>query len=111
MTAAAGGLRLLYDHRDPCQVRAAALVHAVDVTERVTLVDTAAEGGPLRLVDADGTVRTGYDLFERLTRALPLLWPVAALTWLPGFPAFARWRYPGSVLPPAQSSPPPSPPA
>ena len=50
----------------------------------------------LQLTTPAGEVLTGYALFERLTRALRLLWPVGLLTWLPGFGNLARGRYPSA---------------
>jgi Vitamin K-dependent gamma-carboxylase len=38
----------------------------------------------LRVVTASSIQLTGYPLYEHLVRSLPLLWPLAALTWVPG---------------------------
>ncbi|HMC64549.1 MAG TPA: hypothetical protein VKI65_06395 [Gemmataceae bacterium] len=56
-----------------------------------------ADADRLHLVTKDNEVLTGYPLFERLVRSLRLLWPLALLTWLPGFAGAAHIRYPGSV--------------
>jgi hypothetical protein len=101
-----GRLRLLFNSRERRQVRAAALVHAFDVWQQVELVESArpagrragngpAEGGRLEAIADDGTVLTGYPLFERVVRSLRLLWPAALLTYVPGVAALAGRRFPG----------------
>jgi hypothetical protein len=122
--------RLSFDSRDPRQVRAASLVHACDVWNQVELVDVggiqpdklpaasttaiqpAAPGGAqatgLQLVTRNGELLTGYFLFERLVRSLPLCWPVALATWIPGLANLALGRYPGTeraIQAPALPSP------
>jgi hypothetical protein len=88
----AGQLR--YDGRVPSQVRWVSVVRAVDVWEQVTLIDTTTEPGRIQLVGADGSVVTGYAVWERLVRKIRLLWPLALLTWLPGAAAFGRAIWP-----------------
>jgi hypothetical protein len=115
---------LAYDPKDRRQVRAAAMVRAVDVWNQVRLVDHAtverearealnghdseavtatpppsgASSGPLRLTcdDHDGEALSGYSIFERLARSVPMMRPLGALTYVPGFAALGRARFPGS---------------
>jgi hypothetical protein len=119
--------RLLYNSRDPGQVWKASVVHAFDVWSQVELVDRAAASPPapdnvspstgvapqpspsgreksleekpvgLRLETADGQALTGYLLFTRLVRSLRLLWPLAALTWIPGVAYVGQALWPGRV--------------
>ncbi len=49
---------------------------------------------PLQMVTEGGTVLTGYGLFERLTRSIRLLWPIGALTFIPGVAAIGRGWFP-----------------
>jgi hypothetical protein len=76
--------------------------------------DTAPVEAPesipcLQLVTPDGTrdgkVVTGYRLFETVVRSLRLLWPVAALTLIPGFAQIGDKLYPSEVdeAPPSSS--------
>lgn len=91
--------QFLFALRDRGQVRAASLVHAVDIGDQVRLMPTGLSGDEVQtpglyLIEADGTILTGYSLFERLVRSLRLLWPVALWTWLPGMAFLARRWFP-----------------
>jgi hypothetical protein len=120
-------LRLEYNGRLERQVRAAALVHAFDAFSQVELVDRSAgwrnsvdgetplspqkiqavktfrperesdDTQPLRLFEETEESRSGYSLFERLVRSLRILWPVAAITWIPGVAMLAKRRFPGEI--------------
>jgi hypothetical protein len=117
-------LRLCFDGRVKRQLRAVSLVRAFDAVEQVAAEDATddpvlraqAKGSaairetpdkdapeavePLRVIGPSGEVRTGYDLFEYVVRSLRPLWPVAALTWIPGVPQLGKKWYPGVDLPP-----------
>lgn len=78
-------LWLAYSARQKVGVRLAAAVHAVDAWGQVALVDVSREG-PLaapRVGGGDEDGAAGYPALVRLARALRVLWPLAALTWLP----------------------------
>lgn len=114
-------LRLLVNGRSSSQVKVASLVQAFDAWEQVevgespvkrnipavgppihnvgTLRPEAAGADRARLVDGSGEVLTGYYLFERLTRSLRLLWPAAALTWIPGVARLGKAWFPGEIQP------------
>jgi hypothetical protein len=107
-------MRLIYHRSARGQVRAASSIHSVDVSEQVDVEEydcatvlevstrsseshyavstssppstSAAFDGPrsLRAVTPANVSLTGYPLYEHLVRSLPLLWPLAALTWIPG---------------------------
>jgi hypothetical protein len=113
-------LRLRVDGATPRQMKAASLVRAFDAVDQVE-VEELATGASLRTADREspaiqekpvgerpasdrlqlvmptGQVRTGYELFEYLVRTLRALWPVAALTWVPGVPQLGRKLYPGAI--------------
>jgi hypothetical protein len=113
--------RLRYDSRDPGQIWKVSLIHAVDVWSQVELLDRAAplsgespgesvQAGPalpdkttsknhlgIQLIASDGRVFTGYLLFTRLVRSLPLLWLLALFTWIPGLSYVGKTLWPGSV--------------
>jgi hypothetical protein len=116
-------LRLPFDPGSPRQLRAAALVHAVDVGEQVSLEGppalpsfaaaektgpvtqtvppgSAFDPGRLWLIDERGTVLSGYALYERLVRGLRATWPLALWTWIPGMAPIGRALYPGAPPPP-----------
>jgi hypothetical protein len=110
--------RLHFNPRARRQARAASAIHALDVWEQVRLGEGTAHpadeelalGAALRhpegvnggsgdvaemeLFTAAGERLTGYALFERLSRSLHLLWPVAWITWLPGARALGNALYP-----------------
>jgi hypothetical protein len=94
---------LEFDGGNRRHVRLASLVHACDVWDQVELAERPGIPG-LRLRTAGGDVRTGYDAFRYLVRALRLLWPLALLTFVPGVPALGRHWFPGSVTPTAPPS-------
>jgi hypothetical protein len=125
-TAGSHDFRLYFDRRDPRQVRIVSLVHAADVWDQVELVDLAPAADPLaasettatqaapspsaarlQLVSQTGEARTGYLLFECLVRALPLFWPAALVTRIPGVADWLRRRYPGTVQMWQAPAPPP----
>ncbi len=117
-------LRLGFDGRRRRHIRIAALVHALDVWDEIELTDRfprrpdrpqghlltpeqpiqpgqpkparpLAQSDPgLQLITETGEVLTGYALFEKLTRSLRLLWPLALVTWIPRLASLARARYP-----------------
>lgn len=91
-------VQLRFDGRDRRQVRTASLVHALDVWDQVELVDQPSEER-MELVTRTGEVLAGYSLFRHLVRSLRLLWPIALLTWLPGFAALGRRWYPARIRP------------
>jgi hypothetical protein len=65
------GLRLLFSGQTPGSLRAASLVHALDVWDQVELVRTGSgKAEPLRLETATGAVLTGGALRLRLLGAL-----------------------------------------
>jgi hypothetical protein len=89
------GLRLVFDSRVPGQMRMARLVRTFDVWHCVTVEDVAGTSGKQRLQLRIGEQSlSGYLAFEKLTRSLRLLWPIGALTWLPGVGRLGRHRYP-----------------
>jgi len=45
------------------------------------------------LLEPNGRLSGGFQAFARLSRHLPLLWPFAPLTWLPGASAVGGWVY------------------
>jgi hypothetical protein len=99
-----GTLRLFWAGRSRSQVRAASLIHAFDVWNQIRLTEPAAEAAwtktpaevpRLQLVTEKRDILTGYPLFERVTRSLPLLWPLAVLTWIPGVTALGKGWFPG----------------
>jgi hypothetical protein len=111
LTYGKNAFRLGYAPRDRKQVRAASLVRTFDVWNQVHLVDQATlhkenedaeandaseTAGPLQLVTEKGEILTGYRLFERLTRSIHLLWPVGAVTLVPGVAALGESWFPGS---------------
>jgi hypothetical protein len=49
---------------------------------------------PMQLIASDGAVCSGYALFERVVRSVRLLWPVALLTWIPGFSGLGQRFFP-----------------
>jgi hypothetical protein len=81
-------LRLAYNQRDAGQVRQAALARTFDIWGQVAL--DAGQPPRLQLQEDGRAQRTGYAIFERLTRALRILWPVALLTWIPGMARVGR---------------------
>jgi hypothetical protein len=128
LVSARAGMRLNFNGRERRQVRIACLVHACDVWNQVEVVDAAAarrgpaEGGPvpggstavsavpgrpssetrqLQLITNTAHVLTGYSLFQQLARSLPLLWPVALVTYIPGVAQLGSSLYPGDSLAPA----------
>ncbi|HEV3202909.1 MAG TPA: hypothetical protein VGY77_00930 [Gemmataceae bacterium] len=120
-------LRLEYNGRSLRQVRSVALVHAFDTWDQVELINQSSGGRTLgggeitvspqkvhgvgtlrpeadgaqnpflRLIENTGEIRTGYPLFERVVRSLRLLWPVAAITWIPGVAKLGNARFPGAT--------------
>jgi hypothetical protein len=109
-------MQLRYDAGDPRQVRLASLVHALDAWNQIELIEAKPARPPnvpeparLELVLADGQRLTGYALFRRVVRSLRLLWPLAALTFLPGFEGLARRRYPDSTSAKPSETPPAAP--
>jgi hypothetical protein len=83
--------RLYFDSSSDRQIRAVSLIHAFDVWSHVELVERRAPEGHaippmarLELHAPDGQVLTGYPVFARIVRSLPILWPLALLTWIPG---------------------------
>jgi hypothetical protein len=100
--------RLRYHPGSARQVRAAAVVHAIDVGEQVALECPTAGPGPsgrLALLDEQGKVFTGYPLFERLVRGVRAFWAVAWVTWVPGVDRLGQKFYPGSAQPPEGPGP------
>jgi hypothetical protein len=108
LTYGKGAFRLGYAPRDRKQVRSASLVRAFDVWNQVHLLDHTAlhseveetngvADAPLELVTEKGDVLTGYPIFERLTRSIRLLWPVGAVTFIPGFAALGQTWFPGET--------------
>ncbi len=112
-------LRVLVNGRARRQVRAASLARAFDAWGQLDVTDAAAgkrarageprpalNGTPepegLEVIPPDGAARTGYDAFRELTRSLRLLWPVAALTFVPGVEQVGRALWP-SRHPPADA--------
>lgn len=111
---------LRLDSRRRGQSRAAALVHAFDAWRHVEIEDVAPAGSTeellpgsvdvragtraprsLELVLPDGTILRGSLIFERLSRKLPLLWPVGILTYLPPVRRLlARWFPPAEMTAP-----------
>jgi hypothetical protein len=68
------------------------------------LDSASAGGGQMELVTPEGEILSGYRVFERLTRSVRLLWPVALVTWIPGMPSLARrWHASETPRQPAAS--------
>jgi hypothetical protein len=85
---------LRVDSRSRKQARLASLLYAVDAWSQVEIESTT----PLsqaELIQGRRVVK-GYAVFERLTRRLPLLWPVALLTYLPPVRNLGSKWYPPS---------------
>ncbi|MCA9662766.1 MAG: hypothetical protein KC486_30790 [Myxococcales bacterium] len=64
-------------------IRRAALLRCWDLGGRLEFVAEEDDGG-LRLVDPEGTARTGSDAGVALCRLFPGLWVLAPLTLIPG---------------------------
>jgi hypothetical protein len=81
-------LQLCFDGRNPRQLRLAALIHALDVWDQIEVTDLSTKrvdiGTHLQLITDKREVLTGYALLQKLSRTLPLLWPLALVTWVPG---------------------------
>jgi hypothetical protein len=81
-------MQLCFDGRNPRQLRIAALIHALDVWDQIELTDLSAKqvdiSTHLQLITQKREVLTGYALLQKLSRTLPLLWPLALVTWAPG---------------------------
>jgi hypothetical protein len=95
-------LQVRYTSREPRQVRAAALAHALDVWDQVDLTDRAAAGtgrddAPAELV-AGGQTFTGYALAQRLARDLGMTQPVAWVLRLPGVAHVGRAWFGGTAV-------------
>lgn len=96
-------LQLQINKGDRLHARLASLVRAVDAGEQVEVQQVAAPGEPddqnerMKLTTADGQVVSGYPLFEHLVRTVRLLWPMAALTWVPGLGGLGRAWYPAGA--------------
>jgi hypothetical protein len=88
-------LRLCFDGRNRWHLHLASLVHALDAWDQVELLDRPEQ--QLQLITQTGEILTGYALFEKLTRSLRLLWPLALVTWIPGLATVARTRFPGAA--------------
>ncbi len=91
-----GGYRFLYDPGKPEQVRAATWIRAADPYKQVELVALDASAAPAngaRLVAANGRTMQGYDAFRQVVRSLRSLWPIAWLTFIPGFAFLGRARF------------------
>lgn len=68
-------------------------LQAADVPERFPGLDAAAMRARMHLVWPDGRAMAGADAYRAICALVPRLRPVAALWWLPGFPALARAVY------------------
>jgi hypothetical protein len=109
LTYGKGAFRLGYAPRDRKQVRSASLVRTFDVWNQVHVLDHATlhseaeqtngvgADARLELVTEKGDVLTGYPMFERLTRSIHLLWPVGAVTFIPGFATLGQTWFPGET--------------
>jgi hypothetical protein len=97
------GLRLFFPARSPRALRAAALVHALDVNDQVALIglDRPAEGEDrLRLETPDGQTVTGPALAFRLVRCLSLFRVFFPWNWF-GIQPFRTRQTPAATSPPA----------
>jgi hypothetical protein len=108
--AGSAQLWLLMSSKPAAGIRFASLVHAFDAWGQVKIIDVAskqqAEEEPEwltppahlnspQLLTEGGREATGYPMVERLVRSLPILWPAALLTWLPGVGKLGRAIAPG----------------
>jgi hypothetical protein len=116
-------LQLAYSSHNRSHVRIASLVRAFDAWDQVHLVDLhntrsrvssqalsgvaklsppaagaeTGNGQHLLLINDAREEFAGYELFKQVVRSVRLLWPIAAVTWLPGVASLASLRYPGIV--------------
>jgi hypothetical protein len=99
--AKAKALTLRFNNRSPTQQRAAALVKALDVDNRVEVADGAAG---VR-ISVDGDDLTGRSAAAELVRSLAFSKALRTLMWLPGISGLlTAWLVPGNGEAPASKS-------